>query len=153
DGKLLASAGGDHTVHLWDASTGKELNPTEGHRGEVIAGAFLAGGKVLVTAGRDNTVRSWDAAAGKELRRFDNPHDLIDHVAFAPDSKSLVTGSEEDEVVHVWDAATGKHLRELSARPLWMTFTPDGKHLAFLGTDGSVQLRPTCGGDLRRIDR
>jgi WD40 repeat protein len=68
DGKVLASAGRDHTVRLWDAGTGKELLVLRGHDEKVYRLAFSPDGKRLASTGTDATVRIWDVAdvaAGK----------------------------------------------------------------------------------------
>ena len=48
DGKLLASAGGDKMVRLWDPATGQELRTLTGHTDWVRSVAFSSDGKLLV---------------------------------------------------------------------------------------------------------
>jgi WD40 repeat protein/transcriptional regulator with XRE-family HTH domain len=54
---LLATAGQDGTVKLWDAETGQELLALRGHTGPVMGVAFSPDGTRLFTAGADGAVR------------------------------------------------------------------------------------------------
>jgi WD40 repeat protein len=66
DGELLASAGDDKTVRLWDVATGKQRGePLKGHTNWVLDVAFSPDGKLLASADDDKTVRLWDVASGK----------------------------------------------------------------------------------------
>ena len=58
NGKLLASAGCDRTVKLWNVASGQLLR-TLGHADEVMAVAFSTDGPLLVSGGRDNQVYLW----------------------------------------------------------------------------------------------
>src|SRR5262245_42673055 len=53
DGALLAGAGRDGRVSLWDATTGRLLRVLGRHEAEVTCLAFSPDGKLLVTGGRD----------------------------------------------------------------------------------------------------
>jgi RNA polymerase sigma factor (sigma-70 family) len=63
DGGLVAAAGGDGKVRVWDGLTGKELARFEGHEGAVTALAFAPDGKTMASAGADTTALVWDLSA------------------------------------------------------------------------------------------
>lgn len=144
DGRILAVAGLDKTVSLFDASRGKLLGRLTGHPTNINSLKFSPDGKFLASASSDGTVRLWDPAKGKELRRLqvNGGPDGIAHrrggvrtVRFTSDGKWLVTAGE-DRALNLWEASTGKHISEyygLDAGVLIVEVSPDGKRLAVVG--------------------
>ncbi|WP_330460106.1 TIR domain-containing protein [Streptomyces sp. NBC_00820] len=60
---LLATAGDDRTVRLWNPRTGQETAALTGHTGRVLAVVFSPDGSLLASGGEDGTVRLWDVPA------------------------------------------------------------------------------------------
>lgn len=90
-GELIATAGHDGTVYLWDAADGTERDRLEGHDGEVYDVAFLDGGDRLVSCAHDGRVVLWDVSEGRAVREWEVPLWATD-VAVTPDGR-LVYGS------------------------------------------------------------
>ena len=63
DGRVLASASTDKTVHLWDVASRQPLATLTGHKDAVVSVAFSPDGRILASASRDKTVRLWDVAS------------------------------------------------------------------------------------------
>ena len=64
-GDVVASAGADGTVRLWDVATGEERGILRGHTDAVWAVAFSSDGQTLASASWDKTVRLWEVTRGK----------------------------------------------------------------------------------------
>src|SRR5262249_6387290 len=128
DGKTLASAGQDRVVRLWDAETGKELRRFEGHDHHVHAVALSPDGRWMAS-GADQVIRLWDLSSGKVVRKLGTVRGMgadmggVFHLAFAPDSKTLLS-STGDRTVRLWDIATGKELHRFAGEfgPATMAF-------------------------------
>jgi RNA polymerase sigma factor (sigma-70 family) len=111
DGKRLASAGGhpDLSIRLWETASGKQTDLIPGHQFDVRSLSFSPDGK-LVAGGDNHRGIVWDAATGKRVSDF--PECGI-RVAFAPDSRTLVTADNGNNL-RLWDATTGKELLEIA---------------------------------------
>jgi WD40 repeat protein len=103
DGGLLASAGDDGTVRLWDLATGEPMGePFAGHDYIVVRVAFSPDGDLLATASTDGAVRLWDPATGDPIGEpFTGHDDIVARVAFSPDGR-LLASSGEDGTVRLW---------------------------------------------------
>src|SRR5262249_19636426 len=98
------------------------------------------------------TLRLWDVVTGKELRPFGGHSRGVGHVAFAPDGKTLASGSW-DRTGRLWQPTTGQELRLLKGHEDWITavaFAPDGKTLATADRE-SLRLWQATGKLLRQI--
>jgi RNA polymerase sigma factor (sigma-70 family) len=143
DGKVVASAGADKLVRVWDVAAGREVRQLAGHGGQVFSVAFAPDGKTLASAGDDKTVRIWDVATGREVRRCVGHEGIVLAVAFSPDGLALASGAQ-DGTVRIWDVATGRETRKLpgykSNGTSNVAFSPDGALLAAVAEDRSIGL-------------
>jgi WD40 repeat protein len=105
DGRILATAGDDGTIRLWDPNRLEPVGqPLTGHSNGVWGVAFSPDGRLLASAGGpDETVRLWDVntgtSVGDPLTGHKGP---VTSVAFSPDGKILASAGGTDATVRLW---------------------------------------------------
>ena len=137
DGRHLASASGDGTVKLWDATRldeEQEASPHPPRAGRAWGSgtlAFSPDGRRLVAGGEENTVKIWDVQTGQELQTLRGHSGDVWAVAFSPDPEGRwVASAGEDSTVKVWDSQTGKLVRSFRGHTglvSSLAFSPDGR--------------------------
>ncbi|GIX08029.1 MAG: hypothetical protein KatS3mg115_2432 [Candidatus Poribacteria bacterium] len=63
NGELLAAAGSDGNVYLWDAASLQQLTVFQGHAGSVNSIAFSPDGTLLASGSSDETILLWDTGS------------------------------------------------------------------------------------------
>lgn len=155
DHTLLATAGDDHVVRLWNATNSTAVNELVGHRDWVRAAVFSPEGQHLATAGDDHTVRIWDLRQNKQARLFGDHPLTVYTLAYSGDGKWLAAAGF-DRRVSVYDVQRGTRSRTLdtnSADIRSVAFSPDNSRLAAVGRDGKLRVWQMADGKLvRQID-
>ncbi|EOD57197.1 BTAD domain-containing putative transcriptional regulator [Amycolatopsis vancoresmycina] len=147
DGAVLATAGSDSVVKLWEL--GRPGPPVElrEHRAGVLAVTFSGQGRLLATASDDGTVQLWDLREPRAPRRLGTitAPGTLKAVAFSPGDRTLaVAGS--DGLVRLWDIGDPRapqrtaELAGHSGEVDTLSFSTDGKTLASGGLDATVRL-------------
>jgi WD40 repeat protein/flagellar biosynthesis GTPase FlhF len=135
DNRLLAGAGDDGAVHVWDASTGAPLEALRHDGGPVWTVAFSSNGELLASGGADATARLWSVAGGLPLVAFDHPAGAtrrgVFSVSFSPDGRRLLTVGG-DRLARVFDIARKKLDLSLNNTTLVSAavFSHDGRLIA-----------------------
>ena len=62
DGKLIATAGYDGSIRLWNFKTRKLVSEFEGHSKPAVCVTFSADGQTLATSGFDRLIKVWDVS-------------------------------------------------------------------------------------------
>jgi WD40 repeat protein len=143
DGKQIVSGSLDHSLKLWDATSGTLVREFKAYKEK----EFEKGHRDAIYALSGTLVREFKAYKEKE---FEKGHrDAIYALAFSNDGKFLATGSS-DRTIKIWNVADGIVVRELvnpnlkpPAAPLLppshpghvygVRFTSDDKHLISVG--------------------
>jgi WD40 repeat protein/serine/threonine protein kinase len=151
DSRLLAVAGHDRRVRLFDPETGTEVRSWDAHDGPIDRLAFHPGGTILATAGVDWTVRLWNVATGGPLHKFEEQRSEINAVCFSPDGRYLAAADAEGAVT-VWDAATYARLfvRTGHAWHTALAFHPKDNTLAAVDAGNRVRRWQLPDGKERR---
>ncbi len=142
DGRRIASASGDETAQVWDATNGDHLIRYTGHAASVYAVSWSPGGGRIASASYDKTVQIWDPTFGDHFYTYAGHTDWVWSVAWSPDGKRIASAGG-DETVQVWDAADGGHVytfRGHTAPVHAVVWSPDGKLIASSSADGTVQV-------------
>ena len=134
DGKLVASAGEDSIVKLWEVATGKLAKELKFHgSSSVNALAFSKNGKLLVSADGNGAMAAWDVAAGKTVKEME-PSGTTRAVVFIAEKKVVLAMAEKPKV---WDLAKGAEVGLWEQTPKVWQDKADVKSLA-VSPDGNV---------------
>jgi WD40 repeat protein len=152
DGSLVATAGGEGGVRLYNAKSG-ELLRTIGEVGDRDV-VFSPDGRLLAAAGfhMDKIVGVYDVQTGKRVLALAGQTEWeADATVFSPDGK-LLASTGTDKQILVWELATGKLVHQLKNQPYRLAalaFSPDIATLAGGGGDRQIRLWDMKTGELR----
>jgi RNA polymerase sigma factor (sigma-70 family) len=113
DGATLVTTGAELVVRLWDVATGNERLPQEGHRSLVRTLAISPADGTVFTAGQDGTVRRWDPLTGRDLGVFATFAEPVGAMAFTPDGKTLLLGTNTAPGLAIWSVTERREIRRL----------------------------------------
>lgn len=152
---LLATAGADFTVRLWNPEKGVLLKtlPT----GSLSPwGVALSPDDGMVTVSSvDGKVQTWEIATGKRIQGFSyGPTTIAWGVAYHPSGRLLATSTREGHL-DLWEVGTWKPVwrQKLPVGVNRIQFRPDGAELAVSTFRGSRIVETRTGRTLRRLRR
>jgi platelet-activating factor acetylhydrolase IB subunit alpha len=162
-GNLLVSASRDHTIKIWDITTGYCVKTLRGHSAWVRDVCPSPDGRYLLSTGDDRTARLWDTTMSEpeaKLTMIGHEH-YGECCALAPPSsyqylapiaglkkpppatstaEFMATGSR-DKTIRIWDAR-GTCLLTLRGHDNWvrgLVFHPSGKYLLSVSDDKTIR--------------
>lgn len=152
DDKVLASAGADGAIRLWDIATGTlriEIKEPWANRL-----AFSPDGKTLASGTGIGTIRLRDATTGEEKCRFAEHQAKINALVFSSKGLRLASASA-DKSARIWDVASGKELQKLTGHEhqvCEVVFAAGDSVVATKSLDNTLRLWDAASGkELRRL--
>ena len=139
DGRILATAGGDNLIKVWDVASGQELKVLRGHTAAVSHLRLSADGGTLVSADVDNMIKVWTTDPTDEINVLTH-ESIVVYVAVAPEGELLATSNPNFFAVDLWDLRSGAATRFITDAKAEPAFSPDGKWLALRRFTGPIEV-------------
>lgn len=160
DGELVASAGEEKAIYLWEVGNGSlikrlEFGPYVGVRDLAFSpdGEFLAAGlEGEASRGERGAVLLWRTSDGSLVKRLEaQAEGIMARLAFSPDGNRLAASTWE--AVHIWyvdEGVLGATLEGYGGVNR-VAFSPDGSLLASSSMSGAIHLWRTSDGELKFV--
>jgi WD40 repeat protein len=142
DGKLLAYAGDEGTIHV-HGLPGHELKwSAPAHPGGVSALAFTPDSGQIASTGADRTLRFWDAGTGAPLHTMSGAQPFAGALVFRPDGEQFAAATS-DNLIRLYETASRQEVGQLrghSRSQIKLAFSPDGKRVISGASDRLVKV-------------
>lgn len=153
DGRWIATASGDNSARIWDATTGDPLSSLEGHSEEVFNATFSPDGQFVLTTSKDGWAGLWYPPTGELKLKLEDPEGKIVSAAFSPNGRWILTGSEHG-AARLWLVETGEIKTTLQGHHSGiegLAFSSDGHLIVTASNDQTARVWDADTGELRTI--
>jgi WD40 repeat protein len=160
NGKILAQGSKDHTIKLWDVSSGKLSKKLSGHTSGITSLSFSSDGRYLASGSDDNYFKLWQVNTGKILWSVFSPGFFDNIVAFSPDDKYVALASKpsgiigEENLIILVESSTGKIIRSFNEHYYGVnsiSFSSDGSLIASGNDDKTIKISDVSTGEIIKI--
>ncbi|KAG4381093.1 hypothetical protein GLYMA_15G075500v4 [Glycine max] len=108
DGKVLASAGHEKKVFIWNMENFDCVTTTETHSLLVTDVRFRSGSTIFATSSFDRSVRLWDAARPtSSLLKLTGHAEQVMSLDFHPRKVDLLCSCDSNDVIRLWNINQG----------------------------------------------
>jgi WD40 repeat protein len=129
DGKILAAAGQDEVIRMWDTSNWNEVDVIKNSDTPILSIDFSPNGK-FIAVGESDEFYIWDLENKKEVEGF-NPQYKTFAVAYSPHGDLIATGGI-DRHLRIWRTDTWEFVADLQEHKSKITnieFSPDAQFI------------------------
>ncbi len=151
DGRSLVSGDWNGNAQIWNTATWESGTWHDAYLLWGSACAFSRDGRTLITAGDvvgEGFITVYDARRGTQVKvlrtTLTATADTVMRMALSPDASIAAVGYHAGTQVELWDLRLGKLLRPVIENRQGelrdLAFSPDGKTLASVWSDGTVRL-------------
>jgi len=108
-GSLLATAGADALVYVWESARPRRPSAVllRGALQSVVDVAFSADDAAVLAGSADRALRLWDVASGRVKHTFTGHSDKVCALAFNPLDPTRAASVANDRCIKVWDLTKG----------------------------------------------
>lgn len=159
DGGVLASAGGDKLIKLWELISQREIARLEGHSGAVVGIGFNATGTELASVGTDKQFKVWDVKTRESTLTMGGSRPPFSALSWSVDGSAVAAADDQGRLLRF--ANFKRHTGEQSSATAdekqlgkWpetlhaVAISADGKRVFAGGQDGIVYV---AGSDAKLI--
>ena len=142
EGTLLAGAGFQGIVRVWDMKTQKQIHAFKGHSGGIYGTTFHPDNQLLASCGMDNTIRIWDIKSGKQIKQLEDQTIIISDVKFSPNGLYLASSSW-DKTIKIYRVSDWQLMHSLEGHTNMITtidFSADSRFLASGAGNNTVSI-------------
>jgi WD40 repeat protein len=139
NGNKAAGVGDDGTIHLWDLTTGNQINLSEPGSTASALGLSTDGENLAIAY--PNRIIILNTATRELTRSLDSHQTNVNHITFSADG-GLLASANADGAIATWNLANGQPLKTIASagKVTAQRFAPGGRILASATEDGSVSL-------------
>ncbi|XP_028189089.1 transcriptional corepressor LEUNIG-like isoform X6 [Glycine soja] len=141
DGKVLASAGHEKKVFIWNMENFDCVTTTETHSLLVTDVRFRPGSTIFATSSFDRSVRLWDAARPtSSLLKLTGHAEQVMSLDFHPRKVDLLCSCDSNDVIRMWNINQGVCMHITKGGSKQVRFQPSfGKFLA-TATENNIKI-------------
>ena len=144
DSTLVAAAGADRAIRVWEVESGKLIATIEDHADWVLDLAFSPDGKRIASASRDKTAKVFDVAKKESLVTFPGHNEVGPRRQLSRPTANSSSPAARDAQIRFWnpdeDAKQTSNVGGFGGAVFRLAYTPDGKRLVACSADKTVRV-------------
>ncbi|RSD11985.1 trypsin-like peptidase domain-containing protein [Amycolatopsis eburnea] len=158
--ELIASAGADQVVYVWDPVAERQVAALHGHEGWVrgVCSVPVDGEHLVASGGDDRTVRIWNPTTGQPVAVLEGHEGRVSSLCslVLSDGEVLLASASSDQTVRIWDPAGARQRAVLAGHAGWVRgvcASADQQAPVFAtgGDDQTVRIWDAVSGEQRMV--